>query len=1136
MKFYSVVVFLLVFILGTSTGFSQSDSLTIQLDNVTMEEFVREIENRTKFRFIYKSNDIEPNFSVSIDVREVEIEKVLEVALSNSGIGYNIIDRQIFLVRKAKDAQSISELQINNQNENLTIKGQIFNQQGLPLLGANIVEIGTRNGVTTDEIGNFELTLSNSNPVLNISHIGYENQQIPIEGQTAILVTLKSDSSPLEEVIVVGYGTQRKADLTGAIGSIDGKLIEARPISSPDQLLGGTIAGVNITTWSGDAGAPINVRIRGTGTIGSNTPLWVIDGIPIVQTTNVIVNTSSTTQSNPLAGINPNDIKSIDVLKDAASAAIYGARAANGVIIVTTKRGEKGESKFQYDGYAALVSVRERRDVLNVEQYIDIQNQLGRDFSNFSGKPFINWQDAVYNESFSQNHNLSVSGGNERANYFVSGSYLNQEGVELAQSFERFSLKINSDMKVGRIFKFGQSILISQFDRTLQNQPVSFSNYNASLNAPFFPIYQEGSDLFGFAQESADNLNGISGRARGLNLVARTDPRVQTVDIKSRKVLSNFYGEVQLAKKLKFKTSLGIDYTAGAGDRNLRRAPIDGVGIDQDLYVQSKLNELTITSGFTLGYNNTFGSHSLSALIGFEQTKFRFDKIRLQGRGLSNPNFPATGSTVAAANEADLWTLQGWLGRLNYNYKGKYLLTANVRRDATSRFGNGFRDGVFPSISAGWKVSEEDFFKGSDIVDALKFRISWGQNGNQDTPDSFPYLSTLNTSINYVIGNGQTVVAAPAPVQFANESITWETSTQLDVGFDLKLLKYKLNLTLDYYDKISSDVLLGFPLPFGSGYFLPTQANAGKIKNSGFELSFNYGDKIGDFKYNIGGNITTVKNEVKSLGSITQIISGIGGQETHRTIVGESLGHFYGYKTDGLYQNASEIAGALPDAFSVGGPTAGDIRFVDINGDGQINADDRTILGSPIPGYYYGMNLSAEYKEWDFSAILRGIGNVHVYNQARRGLESYTGTVFVTTANTTIGNNNYSTSVLDRWTSENSTNSSLRPRLAVGDPNGNERYSDRWVENAGYLRIQNVQLGYSIGNRKLHNWTSSVLSNMRIYIGIDNLFTFTKYDGPDPEVTRAQSFQKGDFTLATGQDGGITPQPRVVQLGLSLGF
>ncbi|MGB7395594.1 MAG: SusC/RagA family TonB-linked outer membrane protein, partial [Pricia sp.] len=505
-------------------------------------------------------------------------------------------------------------------------------------------------------------------------------------------------------------------------------------------------------------------------------------------------------------------------------------------------------------------------------------------------------------------------------------------------------------------------------------------------------------------------------------------------------------------------------------------------------------------------------------------------------RDLFNDNFAASGSTVAGANEADLWTLQGIIGRLTYNYKGKYLVTANVRRDATSRFAEGFRDDVFPSISAGWRISQEDFMSGVKFIEDLKIRAGYGELGNQNIGDgvSFPYLTALNNNIFYIIGDNQEVTVAPAPTTFANQTLRWETAKQIDIGLDFSLFNGKITGVFDYYKKTNEDALLGLPIPFSSGFFLPAPTNAGEIENSGIELALNYKNKIGDFEYSIGANFTTVNNEVTSLGPVNQIITGVGGAQSHRTIVGESLGHFYGYKTDGLYQNAAEVAAAIPDANSQFGPEPGDIRFVDVNGDGVVNAEDRTFLGSPYPGFFYGVSLQASYKGFDFSVLLRGVGDRQIYNSSRIALEGLSGT------------NNFSTQVLNRWDGEGSTNSSSNPRLAfdvvpgvdnpVIDKNDNNRLSDRFIEDADYLRIQNIQLGYTLPPEKLRSWTGDFVSNMRLYVSAQNLATFTGYSGYDPEVGRAQSFQKGNFPLATGQDGGAAPLPRIVQLGWSISF
>lgn len=996
-----------------------------------------------------------------------------------------------------------------------SVTGKVSDTSGV-LPGVNVVVQGTTIGAVTDFDGNYAISVPEAENVLVFSYVGYNKQTVSIDGRSTVNVTMAEDAEALSEVVVVGYGTQRKADLTGSIASIGAAEIVTKPITSPDQALAGTMAGVNITNRSGDPGSPISVRIRGIGTPGVNDPLWIIDGVPIVQTTNITVNTSSTTDSNPLAGLNSNDIESIDVLKDAASTAIYGARAANGVVIVTTKRGNRGDARVTYDGYTSFASVRNTLDVLNVDQYIDVQGQLGNDLSQFRGQPFVNWQDLVFKTGFVQNHNVSVSGGNEKATYFISGGYLDQDGIERAQAFSRYSFKANSDINVGDRLKFGQSLLISQTDRQVQSEPGIFAGFNSASNAPYYQPYGDGPLGYNFINQET------VGNGAATNYLFNTDDRYTTTTIQTRKVLGNFYGELNIIDGLKARTSLGIDYNVGVGEYFTSNAPGLAGGSPASRLIQGRPTELTLTSAATLQYDKTFGDgdHNIGAVFGFEQTKFRFDKLRIQGNDLFNLNFASTGRAVTGTNEADLWTLQGWLGRATYNYKGKYLATANIRRDATSRFAPGNRDQVFPSVSLGWRITDENFFPEDTAVDDIKVRAGWGQSGNQFTGLNFAYLNAIDSNVRYALGNG--TVIAPTPTTFANSELKWETSTQFDIGVDASFFEGKLTGTFDYYDKTTDDVLLGFPLPYVSGFFLPADANIGQIKNSGIELSFKYANAVGDFNYSFGGNLTTVKNEVTDLGPIPQIISGIGGASTHRTIVGESLGHFYGYKTDGLYQNDAEVAAAVPDVN--GTPSPGDIRFVDVNGDGVVDADDRTILGSPFPRFFYGLNFNAEYKGWDFSMLLRGVGDKQVYYSARVGLEGMT------------GQGNFSTQILDRWTGEGTANSSSNPRLALNDPNGNNRFSDRWVEDSGYLRIQNISVGYSLSPEKLKSWTNNFVSKMRFYVAAQNLATFTKYSGYDPEVGRTQSFQKGDFTLATGQDGGASPLPRIVQLGWTVNF
>ncbi|MBL0741246.1 SusC/RagA family TonB-linked outer membrane protein [Chryseolinea lacunae] len=1003
-----------------------------------------------------------------------------------------------------------------------TISGKVTDADTGDLLpGVNVVIKGSSTGTSTDADGKYSLSVPGNDAVLVFSFIGFQTLEVPVGNQTTINPTLGPDTKALEEVVVVGYGTQRKVDLTGAVGSLRASDIDigSKPITSPDQLLGGRVAGVQITNRSGDPGAPIDVRIRGVGTAGVNSPLWVIDGVPIVQTSNITVNTSSTTESNPLAGINPSDIESIDVLKDASAAAIYGSRAANGVIIVTTKRGKDGKAQLTYDGYVGAGTPWKKLDVLNTAEYINIQQQLGRDFSQFAGQPTVDWQDQVFRTSKVVSHNVGISGGNPNANYFVGVGYMDQQGLELGQGFKRYSIKANSDIKVGDRIKIGESILLSSVDRSIQSEDAIYAAFNSALNQPFFKVYDPAGPS-GYNAETVANRGSAGGSN---NYVMRTDPNYSYTTVLSRKAMASVYGELEIIKGLKYRISGGIDYNVGDG--NFYQGPMGFNGLPKSsLLVQERPIEMTTNFNQTLTYIKTFGKHNITLLAGHEETNFRYDKVRLQGSNLFSPDikFASTGTQVAGANEADQWALRGYLGRINYAFNDKYLFTFNVRKDYSSRFSKNNRSQAFPSFSAGWRISQESFFPKGNVVDDVKLRAGWGQTGNQFSTTTFPYLQTLATTIFYVVGTGaQVPVRGVAPITLANQNVKWETGEQFDIGADIALLSGKVDITFDYYNKTSKGILLGLPPANTSGFFLPIDANVGKMVNRGIELSANYNGQAGQVKYSVGGNVTTVHNEVLDLGSIPEIITGVGGASTHRTKVGEAIGSFYGYKTDGIFQNQAEIDAAVPDVNSAD-RQPGDIRFVDVNGDGRVDSEDRTNLGSYIPKFFYGINASARFMNFDFTLLLQGVSGQKVYNQARAAAEDEKSAT------------NFYRSVLGHWSGEGTSNS--MPRLTQSDDNQNTRYSDRWIESGSFMRIRNIQLGYAIPATQLKNWTGGMITRFRIYVAAQNLYTFTNYSGFDPEVTRGQSFQKGETPLATGQDGGSSPQPRIIQFGWQVTF
>jgi TonB-dependent starch-binding outer membrane protein SusC len=988
------------------------------------------------------------------------------------------------------------------------------------LIGATVSVKGTSQGTVTDLDGNYSLLVRDGKAVLIFSYTGYGSKEEIVGTRTNIDVQLK-DGLDLSQVVVVGYGTQRKADLTGAVASVSSKDIGSRPITSVDQAIGGRVSGIHIANRSGDPGAPIEVRIRGVGTAGNNKPLWVIDGVAVELTSNATVNTASYSENNPLAAINPADIESIDVLKDNSAAAIYGSRAMNGVIIVTTKRGKEGRTTATYDGYYGLSSVPKSRrlDMLGVDDYIALQTELGNgaNVESGKGKPAFDWQDAIFEPSTVKSNNLSISGGTKNVAFSFGAGTHNQGGVETGQAFKRVSLRANTDVQVSKYMRVGESLIVSSFDRKLQSEGGNFAGFGGAQNAPYYQ---------GLNADDPTGYNPVINNVTSSNYLWLTDEKYNDTRVVNRKVLGSVYGELEPISGLKFKSIFGGDYTVSNGYffQNSSVKNYGGGGNRSSLLVQERPIELLTNWTNTANYTFNVGGSNVSLLGGYEEVSFRYDKLRLQGNNLvsSAVQLASKAQSVSGSNEADHWALRSVFGRINYSLNDKYLLQANVRRDESSRFAPGNRAKVFPSFSAGWRLSEEPFFSGlkeGGKINYIKLRASWGQLGNQYSSGTFSYLQTLGLNTFYALGN--TVVRGPAPVVFANKDLSWETSTQVDFGLDAGLFDSRLDVTFDIFNKKSKDVLLSLPLPYSTGYFLPADANIGSIGNKGVELGLTWNNRTdAGLRYSVGGNITTTKNEVLDLGSIPYIIAGVGGAQTHRTEVGQPLGFLWGYKTNGIYQTQAEADAAPED--NNGTPSAGDIRFVDVNADGKITSADKTNIGSAIPKYYYGGNISMDWKGVDLGIFLQGVGTYYVYNQARQSLESMN------------GSNNQLSSTLNRWTSSNG--STTMPRASLSDKNGNNRFSDRWVENAKFLRLKNVSLGYTLPAAKTATATKNFLSGARIYVSVQNLATFTKYKGFDPEVTRGNSFQKGEFSLANGQDSGGSPQPTITQFGIQLNF
>lgn len=997
--------------------------------------------------------------------------------------------------------------------QSVSVKGTITGEDGSPLPGVSVTEKGKTNGTTTNVSGNFSITVASSAAVLVFSYAGYvtKEQVAGKGGDIEIMLVTDEKKKALDEVVVIGYGTQKKKDLTGAVGSVTRKDFANKPFTSPDQILTGRVAGVNITNRSGDPGAPIEVRIRGIGTAGNNQPLWIIDGVPVATNTSTItVNTSSATESNPLAGINPSDIESIDVLKDASATAIYGARANNGVILVTTKRGKSGAATLSYDGYVGVQAIPKNKlfDVLNTEQYIKYQQEgFGNNFSAFAGKPTVDWQNLVYKKGFATSHNLTISGGNQNTTYSFGGGYFKQSGIQLGQDFSRYSAKATSDAKIGKYLKFGESLLLSRTERAVQSEDFANAGAGATRNVPFFQPYTSTGE-YNPANPST------TGGGTAQNYLWSADPNVGYTHMKSNKILGNLYGELEPIKGLKYKASIGLDYNEATGI--FFQAPVDfsGIGTPRtSIIVNEQPKEATLSLAQTLTYDKSFGKSKITALVGYEQTSYLLRRLRVQAADLFNPPLGVAGGagSFGSSETADHWNIQGKLARLFYSYDDKYLLTATIREDKSSRFAKANNTGYFPSFSVGWRLTEEKFLKDSKLFNDLKIRAGWGQSGNQFTGTNFSYLPALSSFVKYVVGKGdQSIATGYAPVLFANPDLKWETAIQTNIGVDFSILNYKLSGSMDYFSRTTQDLLMSIPVALTTGFYQFADLNSGTLTNKGFEFSANYRDKIGDFSYSIGGNFTYVKNEFTKLPDGVDYIQ----LNDKRISVGRPLGYFFGYKTEGIYQTDAEV----PTTDGYAGAAAGDIKFADVNGDKKLSDEDRTYLGSPIPKFYYGATLNANYKSFDLSLVIQGVGNYTVYDGPRADLEIMNGT------------DNQSVSVLNRWTPTNKTNS--MPRANSGF--NTNRFSDRFLENASFVRVKNLQLGYTI--KGLSTLTNGTVSYARFYVGVSNLFTFTKYKGYDPEVTRQQSFAGGENQFLNGYDNGNAPQPRMFQLGWQINF
>lgn len=1127
-----------------------STRLTVKVENRDLKYVLARIEREANVKFMYSVQVIEANRKISLNATNQSLSQVLDNLLKPLKINFRVIDRTILLNTKTTENAaafgSISTTFAESEPEFVVkkITGKVIDdEKGEPMPGVSIIAKGTTIGTTTNTNGEYVLTIPDEAKVLVFSYVGYQPQDVNVGNRSSINITLKIDPRSLDEVVVVGYGTQYKREITGSVASVSGKEVRAVPVVGVDQALQGRVAGVQVTQTSGQPGGSVAVRVRGVSSVSAgNEPLYVVDGVPFYNW-NTTFNQGppgifgTGVVSNALSVINPNDIESIEVLKDAAAASIYGSRAANGVVLITTKRGKSGRGKIEIDSYYGSQSANKQLSVLNSQQFAELNNEARANSRNDLGNPTslpaavrpiaelanpgslgainTNWQDQIFQTAPMQSHQITISGGNENSQYAVSGGFFNQQGIIKVSGYKRYNFRINLDQKVNENFKIGTNIVINNATNTINR---AFGNpyggqgglvYGALLQTPTIPVY---------------NTDGSYARPNYAGGFASIDnPLSSAIDywhpINTTRLIGSAYGEIKLHKNLKFKTVMGID--ANYLKNNIfiptsSGAPPPSAGAGFAFASQ----ELIWINENILTYTNSFGKHNLTAVAGFTSQGAGFERMISRVFNFPNDLVQTTngGQTDLTNSFREEWRMASFLGRVNYSYAGKYLVTAAVRADGSSRFGPGRRFGYFPSISAGWNIADEDFMKDVKFISDLKLRASYGLTGNAEitnTVNSFanyPYIAGLGIS-NYTFGGS--AANGLAPTNISNQDLGWESTGQVDIGLDASILKGRISTVIDYYDKETVNLLVGgTPLAFTTGFASSIQ-NVGKMRNRGWEFTLNTRNLDGAFKWSTSFNIGFNRNTVLSLGGDPNRQLPFGNSITQ---AGSPVGYFFGFVTDGVFQNQSQIASSPTQP----GVRPGDIKFKDLNNDGRIDNLDRTNLGDPNPLRIYGLSNSFSFKGFDLSVFMQGVSGLTVYNQTRQSIES------LGTLGGGSGVINNATSTLDRWRSESQPGNGTMPRATALDPNNNNRFSNRWLEDGSFLRVRNITLAYNFPKIMLEKVK---LDNLRMYVSGQNLFTFTKYTGYDPEFGR-----NGTNPLGAGYDDSNYPVARTILMGINIQF
>lgn len=1121
-------------------NFVIAQKVSLNANKQSLKNVLESISRQTGYTLAYSKEVVDLNEPISINVSNAEVSDVMTKLLTPLNLGCEIKDKKIFIVNKSsKSSQPVSTQQI---------KGKVTDEKGEPIIGANVMVPGTAIGTVTNIDGNFILSVPKGSD-LKVSFIGYEDKEVKTTNQTVVNVQMNESAKALDELIVVGYGTQKKSVVTAAIAKISAEdLANSAPVRV-DNALKGLAAGVTVTSASGQPGDAARVRIRGIGTINDSNPLYVIDGMPI---------------GGGIDYLNPNDIQSIEVLKDAASCAVYGTRGANGVVLVTTKQGKQGKPKFTYDFSYGMQNPWKERDMLNATEYAVLMNEGKMNGGNapiysdpYSLGEGTNWQKEVFNYNAPVvQHQLSMSGATDKLNYYLSGNYYAQDGIVGGNfdrsNYKRFSLRSNNtyvlfDAKKDRNwlngFTFGANL---SYSRVNSRGISTNSEYGSPLGcavgfSPLLGIYEEDEDAVFTKYANVTNFTPVRDKSNGriytiagsdFNEIVNPLAMLSLPGAKGNadKIVTNFSGELNVWDNLKFKSSFGTDLAFWGNDS---WTPVYYLGQSNKSEKSSVWSEMN--RGFTwqlentLTYDKKLGEHSFTAMLG--QSALSYSGRNIGGSNYylveEDPDKANISFTTGTSANGDMSVYGGafaphklasYFGRLSYNYAERYMFQGTVRRDGSSRFGSNNHWATFPSLSLGWNVTNEEFFKSRpDWITTTKVRFSWGKNGNENIPE-FSFIALTATGNNYNFGQGDAIKLynGTKPSGTPNPSLMWEESVQTDLGIDFGLFNNALTFSADYYKKMTEKMLMVMPIPSYVGESKP-YGNVGTMENQGFELESSYKFKVGDFNFKVAGNATYLNNKLINLGNETGFQNYDGYQNLgaiSRAENGETFPFFYGYKTDGLFQNLNEVNEYIftdeDGNESLIQPKAkpGDVRFKDLNNDGKIDDKDKTKIGKGMPDWIFGANLFVTWKNFDFSMMWQGTQGNDIFDATRRLDIPYM---------------NLPAYMLNRWTGEGT--STTIPRFTFTDENNNWLSSDLYVKDGSYMRLKNLQIGYVLPQ----SLTKKMLINsLRLFVSAENLLTFTKYEGFDPEIS------SGGTSL--GVDRGVYPQARVFTMGLNLNF